>query len=126
MGALAFACMVAVLAVQPMLHVSTLPAPIVTTTVQGDQTTWRELRGWADCALTTHRDGRETWQVVKVTAIPSSLEHELLHAVDCTDNGRMDGSLLPFAPTWADAAHEWVHWAQAHPEQAIGIVEGLR
>lgn len=128
MSDLLYAALVAVLTVQPNLHISTIPAPIVTVVSEtAAQTVTNELRGWTECATTRYPDGRVTGKVLKVTAIPTgdTLEHEVLHAVDCLDNGVMDGSLLPFKPTQKDASHEWVYWAQANPEQAIAIMEGL-
>lgn len=48
----------------------------------------------------------------------AALTHEVLHLADCADDGAYNGSLLPYPPTRADPAHEWVYWALQHPDTA--------
>ena len=56
-----------------------------------------------------------------------TIAHELIHAVDCADNGRFDGSLLPYAcvttPTH-DCAHILVDEWLANPTEAIRLLKG--
>ena len=47
--------------------------------------------------------------------------HEYLHALDCLDDGLLNGSPLPFPPVTDDPAHEFVNWALANPAQAIEL-----
>jgi hypothetical protein len=56
----------------------------------------------------------------------STFMHEYLHAVDCADNGYMDGSLYPGDKTHKDLAHLWVYWAMVNPVEATKQIEQLR
>ena len=124
---LAFVALVAILSHQPVLHMSEI-VPITTSSVvraDGSKVETRVL-GQTFCELTETPGKPDTWRVARLTYVrPIDLEHESLHGADCTDDGRMNGSLLPFAPTTDDSGHKWVWWAQANPEQAIAIMEGL-
>lgn len=53
------------------------------------------------------------------------LAHEMLHAVDCRDDGTMNGSPLTGGAHGVDPAHEWVNWALAHPGEAVNVIGAL-
>lgn len=125
--ALAFWALAFVLGVQGTLTVSAREPQVTVATSRGFTVT-SIINGYAECR-TTDTDGSKVGYVTTLVHKPGdevSLEHELLHAVDCVDNGVMDGSPLPFPPTWKDAGHEWVYWAQDHPDQARTIIQTLR
>lgn len=54
--------------------------------------------------------------------------HEWLHAVDCIDNGVIDGSLEPeYCKTLSsDCQHSWVYWAFGNIEKATSIVSKIK
>lgn len=56
---------------------------------------------------------------------PQNLAHEALHLADCRDDGIYNGSPLPYPPTAADPAHEWVYFALNNPDTAAQIIERL-
>ena len=52
--------------------------------------------------------------------------HEYLHAVDCLDNGKFDGSPYPGDLTGIkDPAHYWVYWAMNNLEEADLVVRRI-
>lgn len=127
MTALLFAAIVAILAHQPTLNMTAIPGPVYLVERGGSVTVRTETRGWTDCALTTGGGKPDSWVVLRIVySNPDTLEHEALHGADCADNGRMDGSLLPYPTTWPDAAHEWVAWALTHRDEASEIMGSVK
>lgn len=129
MNQLLYAALVLVLSLQPNLLITHLDTPVVTNVqrmADGSTVTTSKL-GWAECELTT-TDGVGTWRVLRIVYTDGydTLTHEALHAADCMDNGRTDGSLLPFKPTGPDPAHEWVYWALDHPDEAVTLLNQQR
>lgn len=121
------AALILVLSMQPNLRMTRMEAPesravavILSPTVSYQE--WQTRTGWMTCTTTTYPDGRKVGHADEVVAMPESLEHELLHAADCVDDGALNGSPLRYKPTTDDPAHEWVRDAQAHPEEAIKIM----
>lgn len=57
------------------------------------------------------------------------MAHELLHAVDCADDGILNGSPIPGYPATirnaGDPMHVWTDWALAHPADATALVNNL-
>lgn len=123
MSALALAALIAILAHQPVLYTETIPAAGVT---EYTLSTGRIIRsdapvyGWTEC--------RDTGEVARIatTGNDGVTLHELLHGADCIDNGKMDGSLLPYAPKSTDPAHEWVGFCFANQAQCQRIIEAIR
>ena len=99
--------------------------------IEGPVTVWRGIDTagasvcWPDTRLA------EVYYSPTLTANDSlgrTLSHELLHAVDCIDDGAFNGSPLAWHPDMSlstDPAHSWVFWALAYPEQAVPIIEGI-
>lgn len=54
-----------------------------------------------------------------------NLAHEVLHLVDCRDDGAYNGSLLPYPPETDDPAHEFVYWAMRNPDTAAVRIERM-
>lgn len=125
MSKLALASLIVVLASQTNLHISHLKEPVVVaTSTQGNVTTDQLWFGWTQCT-TTLTAGKKIGYVEIVAYTPEAEDHELGHAVDCVDDGEMNGSPLPYTPYTNDPAHEWIAWSRLHPEEALKIIERL-
>jgi len=121
---LLFAALVAILSVQPNLRISRISEPVRTVISQSaGATTFYELHGWTTC---TTKDGKGHVDIIVTSDHEDTDEHEALHGADCIDDGKMNGSLLPYKPRTDDPGHEWTSWAMVNPEQAIKIMEGMR
>ena len=118
--ALALVALVAVLTHQPLVTMERLEKPeqVQAMGALGRISTVAAY-GWTSC------DGGG--RVTALAYINESIrQHELLHAVDCVDNGQMDGSPLPGGCVGAiDCPHAWVYWAEWHPVEAMAIIERI-
>ena len=128
MSPLALAALILVLNHQSILSMTAVEPRITSSVVYADGTkVVQRVLGETDCELTQTPGKPDTWRVSRLTySSMEVLEHEALHAADCIDDGRVNGSLLPTAPTTSDPAHEYVFGAQANPEKAIEILEAVK
>jgi len=124
-SSLLFAALMMVLTHQPNLHMERIDPIVTSSQVLADGTRVEtRILGQTWCELTETEGYPDTWRVLRITySSLDTLEHEMLHAADCVDNGRMDGSLLPYPPTHRDAAHEFVYWCQSNVDECISIHE---
>ena len=126
MSPLALAALILVLNHQSILSMTAVEPRITSSVVYADGTkVVQRVLGETDCELTQTPGKPDTWRVSRLTySSMEVLEHEALHAASCAFNGRTNGGLLPFAPTWVDAEHEWVAYCQDNPPACIKILEG--
>jgi hypothetical protein len=127
MNELIIAALVAILSVQPNLTMERIE-PIRTIVSQtATQTVESVLLGDAVCETTWLGDVAQSWRVKHIRySDTTNLAHELAHGVDCMDNGKVDGSLLPYKPTSHDPGHEFVYWCLANEAECIARMEATR
>jgi hypothetical protein len=104
------------------------PPPVVTVTQLANGGTMTEtIAGFSECERTEGPGVEATWRVRRIVYSDlDNLTHEALHGADCADDGLMNGSPLPYAPTWEDAAHEFVYWCLANEAECIEIMGRTR
>lgn len=125
MSPLLLAALAAILALQSNVNITRLDAPVKMNEriVLGAVVT--DLRYGVTYCTTTREPGKApTYHVDRIEAVGGGewLEHEALHAISCLHSGAV-GGLLPGGATGDD--HDWVSWAQAHPDEAIQIMEKM-
>ena len=118
----------ALLALLGPVHITLVPDDEVTARDPAHVTALNPTGSYAAIAKATCEGGTPALQfTTRAIVDPTAIAHELLHAVDCVDNGTFDGSPDPTACAEMpnDCLHAWVFWALRNPQTAANQLDHM-